>query len=166
MFCSSGNWTILSLIPAQSDGVQSFNLSLQILEFFGSCHWISIRVFFTTEVSAPFRSNPLFLTQVSSRLGTACDIHLTCGSRGGVGMCMEQKSLSKFLPSWPGFELRTFQLAANNASASPLHTTACVDIYFIQLNARLRKDKFKIFSCYTPLPIAVKQAFIVSLKTL
>src|SRR6218665_920754 len=64
--------------------------------------------------------------EVSSRLGSGSDVHLTCGPRGGVRVRMEQRSLSKFL-SLPGFEPRTSHLAVQHATYRPppplLHDT-------------------------------------------
>src|SRR6218665_1866711 len=41
---------------------------------------------------------------VGSRLGTISHIHLTCGSRGGIGVHVDQKLWYKFLP-WPRLNL-------------------------------------------------------------
>jgi len=77
--------------------------------------------FFNTDVSAPNRSTLLLLTfRWVSRLGTDSG-NRCCGPRGGAGVCLEQKSRSKFLP-WTS--LRAI-LAATNVNTIPPSTMGC-----------------------------------------
>src|SRR6218665_2303102 len=50
---------------------------------------------------------------------------LTCGPKGGVGVRMEQKSLSKLL-SWSGFEPRNSRLAVQQATGGPPRPPPCI----------------------------------------
>src|SRR6218665_798348 len=82
------------------------------------CHRISFLFFFiTTEVSAfcTLSLDPLFLTLVKFPVWDWLWCPMTCDPRGGVGVRLEQKSRSKFLP-WPGFEPRTSRLAVQHTT--------------------------------------------------
>src|SRR6218665_2322895 len=82
------------------------------------CHRISFLFFFiTTEVSAfcTLSLDPLFLTLAKFPVWDWLWCPMTCDPRGGVGVRLEQKSRSKFLP-WPGFEPRTSRLAVQHTT--------------------------------------------------
>ena len=77
--------------------------------------------FFTTEVSAPFRSTLTSSLYLSSRFGIGSGIHLICGRRGGVGdlgVHMQHTSRSILL-LWPRFEPHTFHLTVQSSANRP-----------------------------------------------
>ena len=84
------------------------------------CNWISV-VFFSYDGSICTHSlDSLYFTLGEFQAWDWLRYPLNCGSRGVVGVRMEQKSRTKFLP-WPVFEPRTSRLAVQQVTARPLH---------------------------------------------
>jgi len=123
---------IVSLLPLTNTsriGVQSFffrHFTMSwCLSVFSSIGFLSFFLYFRC-ISA-HSIDLLFLTLFEFQF-----VH---GPRGGVGVRIEQKSRSKFLP-WPGFEPRTSHLASWQSSTQPLDRRASPRMYYTCITQR------------------------------